>query len=108
LRIAPILAVSLTVAFLSVTALAAAGIVDVTQKNRAFDVRDLQVKLGQMVHFNNEDQFRHQIYVESPAFTFESDEQDPGTTVAIKFSKSGLFEVRCHIHPKMLLKVDAQ
>jgi plastocyanin len=108
LRIAPMLTISLVAAILSVTALAAAGVVDVTQKNRAFGVPNLQIKLGQVVHFNNDDQFRHQIYVESPSFTFESDEQDPGTTVAIKFSKSGLFEVRCHIHPKMLLKVDAQ
>jgi plastocyanin len=108
LRIAPVLSVGLTVAALSATGLAAAGIVNVTQKNRAFGIPSVQIQTGGLVDFNNEDTFRHQIYVESPSFTFESDEQDPGKTVEIKFSKAGLFEVRCHIHPKMLLKVDAQ
>ena len=108
MRIAPMLFVGLTVAGLSVTALAAVAVVDVTQKNRAFALPSLQIRPGQVVHFNNDDQFRHQVYVESSSFTFESDEQDPGTAVEITFTKAGLFEVRCHIHPKMLLKVDVQ
>ena len=108
MRIAPMLFVGLTVAVLSVTALAAVAVVDVTQKNRAFALPSLQIHAGQVVQFNNDDQFRHQVYVESPSFTFESDEQDPGSAIDIKFSKTGLFEVRCHIHPKMLLKVDVE
>ena len=87
-------------------AAAAAGIVTVSQQNRAFAVSNERITHGQTVRFNNDDQFRHQIYVESPSFNFESDEADPGTSVDILFAKAGVFQVRCHIHPKMLLTVD--
>ena len=96
----------LGVVALSVTTLVAAGMVTVSQQNRAFSVAGLQLRPGDTVHFSNDDRFRHQIYVQSPSFNFESDEQAPGTTVDIPFSRAGLFEVRCHIHPKMLLPVD--
>ncbi len=85
---------------------AVGGIVTVSQQNRAFAVSNERIAHGQTIRFDNDDQFRHQIYVESPSFNFESDEADPGTTVDILFAKAGVFQVRCHIHPKMLLTVD--
>jgi plastocyanin len=48
------------------------------------------------------------IGVQSPSFAFESAEQPPGDTVDVRFTAAGTFEVRCHIHPKMLLHVDAR
>ncbi|HEX2940071.1 MAG TPA: hypothetical protein VHO91_03425 [Rhodopila sp.] len=84
----------------------AAGMVAVTQKGRKFSASDIQILRGDTIRFNNEDKFVHQIYVESPNFTYESDEQPPGNNIDVIFTKSGLFEVRCHIHPKMLLRVD--
>lgn len=97
---------TLAMTTVSVAALATAAAITVSQKGRAFDVGNLQIARGQTLHFNNNDQFLHQIYVEAPFFGFESDEQEPGTSVDLQFTKSGLFEVRCHIHPKMLLQVD--
>ncbi len=96
----------LTLVVLSITGLAAANVVNVTQKGRAFGVASLRVMRGEVVRFTNDDVFLHQIYVDNPSFKFESDEQEPGTSVEIQFTKVGLFEVRCHIHPKMLLQVD--
>jgi plastocyanin len=87
---------------------AAAGTAMVSQFKRAFTLRSLQIMAGDTVRFNNEDTFRHQIYVHSPAMTFDSDEQPPGTAVDLRFPARGIFEVRCHIHPKMLLVVDVQ
>jgi plastocyanin len=37
--------------------------------------------------------------------SFDSDEQPPGQNVSVTFPASGIFEVRCHIHPKMSLIV---
>jgi plastocyanin len=86
----------------------AAGIATVSQKGRAFAVRDVQIARGDTVRFENDDEFTHQIYVQSPSFAFESVEQPPGDAVNVRFTAGGTFEVRCHIHPKMLLHVDAR
>ncbi|WP_428489642.1 hypothetical protein [Rhodopila sp.] len=105
MRIRSIPVLVAVMAALSVTTLAA-GMVTVSQQNRAFTVDRLQLARGDTIRFSNDDKFRHQIYVESPSFTFESDEQAPGTAVDITFPQAGLFQVRCHIHPKMLLQVE--
>jgi plastocyanin len=83
----------------------AAAIHRVSQKGRAFAERALAIAAGDTVEFTNEDEFLHQIYVDSPTFNFDSYEQAPGQTIAVKFPTAGTFEVRCHIHPKMLLVV---
>ena len=85
----------------------AADIYEVVQKNRMFQMKDLEIARGEMVRFINQDEFLHQIYVKSPDFSFESDEQAPGRNIDIKFP-AGTFEVRCRIHPKMLLVVHAK
>jgi plastocyanin len=77
----------------------------IVQKDRAFDVRAIAISAGDTLLFTNADPFLHQIYVNSPAMNFESDEQPPGQTVAVRFAAAGSFEVRCHIHPKMSLAV---
>lgn len=77
----------------------------VSQKNRAFEVQQVQIHKGDTVRFDNNDEFGHQIYVQSPGFSFESDEADPGRQVDVRFPAAGDFEVHCHIHPKMRLNV---
>ena len=80
----------------------------VMQKGRAFNIPALQVTRGDTVHFVNDDTFLHQIYIDAPSFGFESDEQEPGQTVDLRFTQQGTFTVLCHIHPKMTLRVDAR
>jgi plastocyanin len=80
---------------------------EIVQKNRMFQAREIEVARGDVVRFTNADEFLHQIYVKSPDFSFESDEQVPGKTIDLKFP-AGTFEVRCRIHPKMLLVVHAK
>lgn len=94
-------------ACLASAAAAAGGVAMVSQQKRAFNVASLRIAAGDTVHFTNEDTFIHQIYVHARGLTFESDEQPPGTSVDIRFPTAGTFEVRCQIHPKMLLVVDA-
>ena len=86
----------------------AAEVASVSQKGRAFSVRDVQIAPGSSVRFVNDDEFVHQIYVQSPSFSYESAEQPPGDVVVVRFPVAGTFEVRCHIHPKMLLHADVR
>ncbi len=102
------IALSLTLVLVPLMSLAAANVVSVVQKGRAFSVSTMQVVRGGVVRFVNDDLFLHQVYVDSSSFSFDTDEQEPGTTVEIQFPKAGLFEVRCHIHPKMLLQVEVR
>jgi plastocyanin len=77
----------------------------VAQKGREFQLKTIAIERGDRVQFTNEDEFLHQIYVVSAAFKFDSAEQAPGQTIEVEFPLAGSFEVRCHIHPKMLLVV---
>jgi plastocyanin len=77
----------------------------VAQRGRAFAVNTIAIATGDTIQFANEDEFLHQIYVDSPNLPFDSAEQRPGETIEVKFPSAGSFPVRCHIHPKMLLTV---
>ena len=93
--------------FLATVAFAAA-VHKVIQKGRAFSVSEITIARGDRVEFDNEDEFIHQIYVNSTEMNFDSAEQPPGQVIDITFDRAGTFPVRCHIHPKMLLTVHVQ
>lgn len=88
--------------------LRAGGMLTVTQQHRAFSVAELSLRRGDTLRFTNDDSFNHQVYVKSPAFSFESPEQAPGETVEAAFPKPGVFDVLCGIHPRMHLSVTVQ
>ncbi len=46
--------------------------------------------------------------VDSSALKYESAEQPPGQAIEVQFPAAGTFEIRCHIHPKMLLTVNVR
>lgn len=77
----------------------------ISQKGRAFAVRSIAIARGDTLQFTNDDEFLHQIYIKSNTMNFDSDEQAPGETISVRFPDSGTFDVRCHIHPTMLLVV---
>ena len=77
----------------------------VVQKGRAFRPAEVSINRGESLTFTNNDEFIHQIYVESRGFAFDSDERNPGQDITETFTTPETFEVRCHIHPKMKLVV---
>ena len=77
----------------------------VVQKDRQFETKEIEISAGDSIHFTNEDEFLHQLYTDSPDFSFDSDPQSPGDALDVTFPAAGAFEVRCGIHPKMVLKV---
>jgi plastocyanin len=83
----------------------AAQTIRISQKGRAFAVKTAAIARGDTLQFTNEDEFLHQIYVKSNGMNFDSDEQSPGETISVRFPETGTFDVRCHIHPTMLLVV---
>jgi plastocyanin len=83
----------------------AATIHTVSQKGRDFALREVVIAHGDSIRFTNEDEFLHQIYVDSKDITFDSAEQRPGQAIDVNFPQAGTFPVRCHIHPKMLISV---
>lgn len=92
---------------LSITATAfASEIVIVAQKDRKFQAKSVDIAVGDSVRFTNEDPFIHQLYADSAEFSFSSDEQPRGMVLTVPFPVAGTFEVRCEIHPKMVLTVN--
>jgi plastocyanin len=87
---------------------AAAATHTIIQVDRSFKPGEITIAAGDSLAFNNQDEFIHQIYVDSDRIDYDSAEQPPGQIITIAFPKSGDFPVRCHIHPKMLLIVHAK
>jgi plastocyanin len=77
----------------------------IVQHDRSFNYKKVPLTIGDTLQFANHDEFIHQVYVESPTFNFDTAESSPGDHIDIRFTAKGEFEVRCHIHPKMLLVV---
>ena len=77
----------------------------ISQKGRAFNLKEITIALGDTVLFGNDDDFIHQIYVKSDNFNVDTAESYPGNSMPVMFTKRGTFEVHCHIHPKMGLVV---
>jgi plastocyanin len=77
----------------------------ISQLDRNFALREIEIAEGDMLRFTNDDKFLHQIYVSNPSFTFDSAEQAPGQVIDLRLPRPGFYVVRCHIHPKMRLDV---
>jgi hypothetical protein len=73
-RLLFILAVLLLIEQLTLLAWAV-GTYGIVQKDRSFHPEQIAIAAGDTLRFTNEDGFLHQIYVNSPKMTFESDEQ---------------------------------
>lgn len=75
------------------------------QKERAFSVTSLTIKVGESVLFHNEDEVTHNVFSMSPGIKFDIKTQKPGSTTTVPFATAGTGEVRCAIHPNMKLKL---
>ncbi len=59
----------------------------VHQVKRAFSVSAITITHGDTVQFLNDDQFDHQIAIDSPGFKFESPGQPPGSVTLVAFRR---------------------
>jgi plastocyanin len=95
-------------AVFAVSVAARANTVDISQKGRKFLPDAVTINVGDTLRIHNDDEFLHHVYVSSPNFKFESEEQPTGNIIEIKFTHAGDFDVLCRIHPKMKLAVHVQ
>ncbi len=85
------------------------GPISVFQKGQKFNPNTLSIQRGQAVAIINDDgELIHHAYVDSKTFSFDSGDQEPGSTTIIDFSVPGDFVVLCGIHPKMRLDVEVK
>jgi len=80
----------------------------VSQAHRRFIPGELTIPAGTVVHFVNDDNVTHHVYVDAPGMQFDSGEEPIGKAVDLTFPKAGSFTVLCAIHPTMHLKVTVQ
>jgi plastocyanin len=84
-------------------------VVTVLQKGRAFSPRAATVAQGDTVVFLNDDgELLHHVHSSDARFSFDIGEEPAGAQKGVRFTTRGLFEIRCAIHPRMLLQVTVQ
>ncbi|MGO4525724.1 cytochrome c peroxidase [Microvirga sp. 2MCAF35] len=78
----------------------------VSQKDKRFTPGTIILKLGEALRIVNDDTRVHNVRLDGPGKSFNSDAQNPGDTVTIGFDSPGHYDVICGIHPDMRLSVD--
>jgi plastocyanin len=84
------------------------GTVTVSQHRRQFSPNRVVIRRGSVVHIVNDDKVTHHVFVDAPGMSFDSGEQPVGTTVDLRFDRSGTFPVQCAIHPTMRLEITVE
>src|SRR5262249_40546751 len=79
--------------------------VTITQKGRNFSRAEVTVHVGDTLVFVNADPFKHNVHSPTDGFVFDLEVQQPGQTSQVAVTRRGSFDVLCHIHPKMKLRV---
>ncbi len=80
----------------------------VGQKNKAFTVKTLTIKVGDTVKFSNDDSFSHNVFSLSDAKNFDSGPTPAGQSRSVTFDKPGKVEVECAVHPDMQMVIEVK
>jgi plastocyanin len=78
----------------------------VSQKDKSFSVKTLDIKVGDKVAFRNDDAFSHNIFSLTDAMPFDLGTYSGGQMKAVTFAKPGKFEIECAIHPDMHMVIN--
>ncbi len=74
----------------------------ITQRDKKFVPDVMPVTVGQTVDFANEDTIWHNVFSISKARAFDLGMTKKPDTKAITFTKTGVIDVYCNIHPEMV------
>src|SRR5690242_4772789 len=77
----------------------------VHQEGKQFVPAKLTVQKGDTVVFQNDDAVVHNVFSETPGFEFNLKRQPAGASSSTRFSRAGVAEIRCAIHPGMKLSI---
>ncbi|TQV82309.1 cupredoxin domain-containing protein [Denitrobaculum tricleocarpae] len=75
----------------------------ISQAEKAFSTKKMEVAVGDSITFVNDDKVKHNIVIKK--MDVSSGIQKPGEKIDVLFDKNGKFKVRCGIHPKMKVTV---
>lgn len=78
----------------------------VLQKNKAFSESTMTIKVGDMIHFKNEDPFFHNVFSLSDTQFFDLGSYPQGESKPVTFETPGTVEVECAIHPDMFMTIE--
>jgi len=78
--------------------------IKIVQKDRAFSVKQVTVRVGDSVTFVNADAVNHNVFSEAAGAQFDL-VQPPGSTQTVKLIQPGRVEVQCAIHRAMRLEI---
>ena len=81
---------------------------EVGQRDKAFTVKSLKIKRGDVVSFPNHDAFFHNVYSTSVTKTFDLGSYQKGQTKKVVFDKPGKVDVSCVIHPAMRMTIEVE
>lgn len=102
-------AVLLCFAFMALTFQASAADVAIDQHNKQFIPDQIAIKTGDTLVFHNRDSIKHNIeVVDSDGTAEDKGLQKPDTTIRHTFTKPGKYQVRCTIHPEMIMNIVVQ
>ena len=80
----------------------------ILQQNQQFSVEALTIKVGDTVHFQNQDDIFHNVFSLSDIITFDLGSYPKGESKAVVFDTPGEVEVECAIHPEMFMTVTVE
>ena len=79
----------------------------ITQKNKAFSVSQIAIKVGDRITFVNDDSVNHHVFSETKGSEIDI-LQRPGRSDTVRFTQPGTVDVECAIHPDMRLEVQVR
>jgi plastocyanin len=80
----------------------------VTMAGLAYAPAELTARVGDTIHFVNDDAADHVVFVPTAGHAVDLGAQEPGTDKMLALRKAGRFEVECVIHDHMLLTVEVE
>ena len=79
----------------------------VEQRGKAFSETAITVKAGEVVDIANHDTVTHSLFARGGGYDIH-ETQAPGQTSSVRFDVPGTVELRCAIHPQMVLRVTVE
>jgi len=80
----------------------------VGQTDKKFDKKKMTVSIGDVVHFQNNDPFSHNVYSLSDAKSFDLGSYPKGNKRSVTFDQPGVVEVGCAIHLDMAMEIEVK
>lgn len=78
---------------------------EVSQLNKDFTIKNMEINVGDSVKFVNNDPFFHNVFSLSDAALFDLGSYPQGEFKIITFDEAGEVDIECAIHPNMKMKI---